>query len=583
MSVYSGPEITDSGLVLCLDAGNPTSYPINMPTQVEYLVVAGGGGGGGGQTGGLRSGGGGGAGGVLTGFTTLTNQVYNIVVGSGGTAGAADNAGSTGQPSSAFGFTALGGGAGAGAANGASTTGGSGGGGGGVANLESGAAGTAGQGTQGGTGVSVSPFSGGGGGGSSVPGLGAGGGSGLASSITGTATFYGGGGSGGNSIAGGAGGGAGGGGAGGGVLTIGTLLNVTLGEIGFVSSRYIFQIDCPAPNTSPPYTTLAAVTPGTVVTLVRGGGNVSVTVGGVLTQPSLNRVIYDPVTGYAGPNVTGTQVLLPSGSSSGGSAGSAGTVNTGGGGGGAGGQNATSFSGGAGGSGVVIVRYPGAQQATGGTVTTSGGFTIHTFTASGTFAPLTWRDVSGQNNNGTLVNNPGYNSANSGSIVLDGVDDYVSTELVLPSPATRGTTFDIIFRNNDPTSSFEGLIGASSDLVSGFSIGFFGGQTTIGFTYNGSGQRFEQSWVYDSSVISQGTFIFSGRTITAYRNGSLISTFTAGFDAVANSNGMQIGRNLQGGWNVSQVNIYSVKVYNTALTADEVNQNFQALRGRYGI
>jgi hypothetical protein len=27
MSVYSGPDIADSGLTLCLDAGNPVSYP----------------------------------------------------------------------------------------------------------------------------------------------------------------------------------------------------------------------------------------------------------------------------------------------------------------------------------------------------------------------------------------------------------------------------------------------------------------------------------------------------------------------------------------------------------------------------
>jgi hypothetical protein len=40
---------------------------------------------------------------------------------------------------------------------------------------------------------------------------------------------------------------------------------------------------------------------------------------------------------------------------------------------------------GAGGSGVVIIRYPGAQRGTGGTVTSVGGNTIHTFTTSGTF------------------------------------------------------------------------------------------------------------------------------------------------------------------------------------------------------
>jgi hypothetical protein len=38
-----------------------------------------------------------------------------------------------------------------------------------------------------------------------------------------------------------------------------------------------------------------------------------------------------------------------------------------------------------GGSGIVVIRYLGAQKGTGGTVTSSGGYTIHTFTSSGTF------------------------------------------------------------------------------------------------------------------------------------------------------------------------------------------------------
>jgi hypothetical protein len=40
---------------------------------------------------------------------------------------------------------------------------------------------------------------------------------------------------------------------------------------------------------------------------------------------------------------------------------------------------------GPGGSGIVIVRYAGTQKGTGGTVTSSGGFTYHTFTSSGTY------------------------------------------------------------------------------------------------------------------------------------------------------------------------------------------------------
>ena len=58
-----------------------------------------------------------------------------------------------------------------------------------------------------------------------------------------------------------------------------------------------------------------------------------------------------------------------------------GVDNTGGGG---GGQGLTPSSGN-GGKGIVIIRYSGSQDAFGGTVTSSGGYTIHTFTGDGTF------------------------------------------------------------------------------------------------------------------------------------------------------------------------------------------------------
>jgi hypothetical protein len=63
-------------------------------------------------------------------------------------------------------------------------------------------------------------------------------------------------------------------------------------------------------------------------------------------------------------------------------AGTAGTANLGGGGGGGG---ASGSNGGAGGSGIVIISYLGSQRGTGGTVTSSGGYTTHTFTSSGTY------------------------------------------------------------------------------------------------------------------------------------------------------------------------------------------------------
>jgi hypothetical protein len=34
---------------------------------------------------------------------------------------------------------------------------------------------------------------------------------------------------------------------------------------------------------------------------------------------------------------------------------------------------------------VVVIRYSGSQKGSGGTVTSAGGYTYHTFTTSGTF------------------------------------------------------------------------------------------------------------------------------------------------------------------------------------------------------
>lgn len=69
------------------------------------------------------------------------------------------------------------------------------------------------------------------------------------------------------------------------------------------------------------------------------------------------------------------------GNSTGGTA-TSGTANTGGGGGGAG---LGITSGGTGGSGIVILRYSGTPVGSGGSIVTSGGYTYHTFTSSGTF------------------------------------------------------------------------------------------------------------------------------------------------------------------------------------------------------
>lgn len=110
-----------------------------------------------------------------------------------------------------------------------------------------------------------------------------------------------------------------------------------------------------------------------------GGAGGQMSSGGVGRQFSVSgsSVYYAGGGGAADYNGNGTG----GGAGGGGSAhGGVGGANTGGGGGG--GKNGGS---GTGGSGVCIIRYAGAQRGTGGNVTSVGGYTIHTFTSSGTF------------------------------------------------------------------------------------------------------------------------------------------------------------------------------------------------------
>ena len=129
------------------------------------------------------------------------------------------------------------------------------------------------------------------------------------------------------------------------------------------------------------------------------GANATATAGGAGGSGLSNSITGSPIY-YAGggggssrANVSGPSGLGGSGgggNANGIGAGSNGQANTGGGG-GAGGFATGTGPGGDGGSGIVIVRYSGTQKAAdGGTVTSSGGYVIHTFGAIGTYIFEVW-------------------------------------------------------------------------------------------------------------------------------------------------------------------------------------------------
>ena len=274
-------------------------------------------------------------------------------------------------------------------------------------------------------------------------------------------------------------------------------------------------------------------------------------------------------------------------------AGTPGTPNTGGGGGAGGSTDGASHGGGAGGSGIVIVRYPGPQKATGGnTITSSGGYTIHTFTSSGTFTPLAapansgavygLQDLSGNGNTGTQSGGVTYSSANGGSLTFDGTNDIIT--ITSTGIVTNNISVDIWFNVNsakaytallgsNATEKYEMLIKTASNLEISLAPG---------------------NYIQHNNILSINTWTnivvsaSNGVAWKVYKNGVDLGTppVIAGSYQISGTGVSNIDqgriRNDVGSFAFSG-NIASTKIYNKALTAAEISQNFNALRGRFGI
>jgi hypothetical protein len=222
------------------------------------------------------------------------------------------------------------------------------------------------------------------------------------------------------------------------------------------------------------------------------------------------------------------------------------------------------------------------------------------FTPSYSRSGTTWYDVS-SSNNGTLTNGPTFNSANGGSIVFDGIDDYVD---ILQGNLTSSTTLTIEFITTftDGVYSMSGgmsFYGACYPYFYGGSAGNFEGYVGV-YTrpsnitpYTGFGsfsvgfQSCSQYFANVNNIIMNTPYIMTGvyspTQLLLYVNGSLASSRSTGTSPNFDSNGLRLGsgnKSFNGWFNGS---IHDIKQYNRALSASEVLQNYNAQKSRFGL
>lgn len=199
-----------------------------------------------------------------------------------------------------------------------------------------------------------------------------------------------------------------------------------------------------------------------------------------------------------------------------------------------------------------------------------------------------WLDLSRSQNNGGLVNGPTFNSANGGSIVFDGVDDYT---IVSNSTSLQvGATFSIncwikttILSSREAIFSTRGTNAAGSWMLE---VGPANSNTnTVAITGVGT-------WIFVAvnNSISLNTwtnicFVRPNNSVIGnmYINGASVnSQQTTSYSITNNSDSLYVGISRPGA-EFFNGNISTVYLYNRALSAQEIQQNYNALKGRYGL
>jgi hypothetical protein len=188
----------------------------------------------------------------------------------------------------------------------------------------------------------------------------------------------------------------------------------------------------------------------------------------------------------------------------------------------------------------------------------------------------TWKDMSGNNNNGSLINAPTFSNDNGSSIVFNGVDNYISGTLTTISTWTmslwylsRNISSALVYYPFSCAASTGLGFGGTFDVNTQNRWYFFDGTNVLS---NSNTAVTINSW-YNLVVTKVLT------SYNLYTNGNL-SISTTGVDLSYTQ--YNLGRRADSVWYVNG-NIAQASIYNKALTAAEITQNYNATRGRFGL
>ena len=196
----------------------------------------------------------------------------------------------------------------------------------------------------------------------------------------------------------------------------------------------------------------------------------------------------------------------------------------------------------------------------------------------------TWTDLKG-GNDGALTNGPTFNSANGGSIVFDGSNDYVDLGTSTSISTSSAFSLDCWVNLTSYGGNYPTIIQLKTNTSNGWNLSLsqVGSYAGIVFGSSSTWSNLKTDNAPSVGVWHHISINYDTSTYLVYLNLSLQSLTNAGaFNSTTQNNYVgstnQAARGATDTWNGY---ISSVKLYNRALTADEIRRNYLSTKERY--
>lgn len=203
-----------------------------------------------------------------------------------------------------------------------------------------------------------------------------------------------------------------------------------------------------------------------------------------------------------------------------------------------------------------------------------------------------WNDLSGNGNNGTLTNGPSYNAANKGSIVFDGTNDYITGFSNVSVNISSPFSCEIWFNLTSYSDTYPTLMQIKTNTTNAVNMSLSQQASYLGIIF-GSASTWARIKTDNPPLIQKWNHIiltYNGAGAGTTTNYQIILNNTiqtlssaAGFATTTQTNYIGSLNAASRGIDDFIGNISICKIYNRALSANEVSQNYNALKGRYNL